>query len=74
VDIYLDVPWAQSHPDKRFDWSSAINTTAAPTTQHRRDFVFNVGTDALGFVISGGNNGNRCGAFPANPTNSRFTS
>jgi hypothetical protein len=34
---------------------------------HRRDFVFNVGTDPLGFVISGGNNSTRCGAFPADP-------
>src|SRR5438045_7890267 len=22
LDIYLDVPWAQTHGDKRFDWSS----------------------------------------------------
>jgi hypothetical protein len=62
VDIYLDVPWAQSHPDTRFDWSSAINNTAG---NHRRDFVFNVGTDPLGFVVSGGNNATRCGADPA---------
>ena len=46
------------------DWSSAINDTSG---QHRRDFVFNVGTDALGFVMSGSNNATRCGAFPANP-------
>jgi hypothetical protein len=64
VDIYLDVPYAQLHPDTRFDWSSAINDTAG---NHRRDFVFNVGTDALGFVISGGNNATRCGANPADP-------
>ena len=62
VDIYLDVAYAKSHPDTRFDWSSAINT---PSGTHRRDFVFNVGTDALGFVISGGNNATRCGADPA---------
>jgi hypothetical protein len=53
-----------AHPDSRFDWSSAINNTSG---QHRRDFVFNVGTDALGFVMSGSNNTTRCGAFPANP-------
>jgi hypothetical protein len=53
-----------AHPDSRFDWSSAINNTSG---QHRRDFVFNVGTDALGFVMSGSNNATRCGAFPANP-------
>ena len=64
VDIYLDVPYALSHPDTRFDWSSAINDT---TGQHRRDFVFNVGTDALGFVITGGNNARRCDANPADP-------
>jgi hypothetical protein len=64
VDVYLDVQYAMTHPDTRFDWSSAINNTSG---SHRRDFVFNVGTDALGFVISGGNNATRCGAFPADP-------
>jgi hypothetical protein len=67
VDIYLDVPYAMSHPDTRFDWSSAINDTSG---SFRRDFVFNVGTDALGFVISGGNNATRCGANPADPGHS----
>jgi hypothetical protein len=61
VDIYLDVPYAQAHPDTRFDWASAVNNTGG---QHRRDFVFNVGTDPLGFVITGGNNSTRCGADP----------
>jgi hypothetical protein len=64
ADIYLDVPYAIAHPDTRFDWSSAINE---PNGNFRRDFVFNVGTDALGFVISGGNNATRCGANPADP-------
>jgi hypothetical protein len=64
VDIYLDVTWAQTHVDRRFDWSSAVNTTSG---QHRRDFVFNAGTEPTGFVISASNNGTRCGAFPANP-------
>jgi hypothetical protein len=32
--------------------------------------VFNVGTDALGFVITGGNNSTRCGANPADPGHS----
>jgi hypothetical protein len=64
VDIYLDVGWAKTHLDKRFDWSSAVNNTSG---QHRRDFVFNAGTDPLGFVISGGNNATRCGANPADP-------
>jgi hypothetical protein len=61
VDIYLDVPYALSHPDTRFDWSSAIND---PSGNFRRDFVFNVGTDALGFVVNGTNNATRCGASP----------
>jgi hypothetical protein len=64
VDIYLDVQWAQANLDKRFDWSSAVST---PTGQHRRDFVFNAGTEPSGFVISGSTNGTRCGAFPADP-------
>ena len=64
VDIYLDVPYAQSHPDTRFDWDSAISDTSGG---FRRDFVFNVGTDALGFVMTGGNNATRCGANPADP-------
>jgi len=62
VDVYLDVPYAIAHPDTRFDWSSAINDASG---NFRRDFVFNVGTDAMGFVISGGNNATRCGANPA---------
>ena len=40
-----DVTWAASHPDARFDWSSAIND---PSGNFRRDFVFNAGTDPLG--------------------------
>ncbi|HUS11219.1 MAG TPA: post-COAP-1 domain-containing protein [Pyrinomonadaceae bacterium] len=67
VDIYLDVPYAVTHPDTRFDWSSAISDTAGG---FRRDFVFNVGTDPLGFVITGGNNATRCGANPADPGHS----
>jgi hypothetical protein len=67
VDIYLDVPYAMAHPDTRFDWSSAISD---PSGGFRRDFVFNVGTDALGFVITGGNNATRCGANPADPGHS----
>jgi hypothetical protein len=69
LDIYLDTSWATSHLDRRFDWSSAINNTSG---SHRRDFVFNVGTEPLGdpipgFYISGGNNSTRCGAFPEDP-------
>jgi hypothetical protein len=64
VDVYLDVAWALANPDQRFDWSSAVTNTSG---MHRRDFVFNAGTDPLGFVISGSNNTNRCNSFPANP-------
>jgi hypothetical protein len=64
LDIYLDTAWASAHADQRFDWSSAINR---PNGMHRRDFVFNVGTEPTGFVISGSNNGDRCSSFPANP-------
>jgi len=62
VDIYLDVPYAMSHPDTRFDWDSAISDASGG---FRRDFVFNVGTDATGFVMTGGNNATRCGANPS---------
>ena len=67
VDIYLDVSYATSHLDTRFDWSSAINDASG---SFRRDFVFNVGTDSSGFVITGGNNATRCGANPADPGHS----
>ena len=63
VDVYLDVAWAATHFDRRFDWSSAINNTSGA---HRRDFVFNAGTEATGFIISASNNGNRCNSFPSN--------
>ena len=67
ADVYLDVPYAIAHPDTRFDWSSSIST---PSGSFRRDFVFNVGTDALGFVMTGGNNATRCGANPSDPGHS----
>jgi hypothetical protein len=67
VDIYLDVPYALNHLDTRFDWSSEISDTSG---NPRRDFVFNVGTDALGFVMTAGNNATRCGANPADPGHS----
>jgi parallel beta-helix repeat protein len=61
VDVYLDVPYAIAHPDTRFDWAAAISDTGG---NYRRGFMFNVGTDASGFVITGGNNSTRCGADP----------
>jgi hypothetical protein len=48
VDIYLDVLYAQTHLDTRFDWSSAVSS---PTGGFRRDFVFNV-EPIRSFVIS----------------------
>jgi hypothetical protein len=62
VDIYLDVPYATANADTRFDWSSAINKSDGTFL---RDYVFNVSTDATGFVIAAGNNSTRCGADPA---------
>src|SRR5689334_15329652 len=64
LDIYLDTAWARTHLDKRYDWSSAINDTSG---NFHRDFVFNVGTDPLGFAIAGGNNSMRCSADPEDP-------
>jgi hypothetical protein len=75
VDIYLDVGWVASgggKVDYRFDWSSAISDTNG---NHRRDFVFNVGTPltpveatgAPGFYVNASTNATRSGAFPQNP-------
>jgi uncharacterized repeat protein (TIGR01451 family) len=61
VDVYLDVAYATTNLDTRFDWSSAIND---PSGNFRRDFVFNASANLLGFVIDGGNNSTRCGANP----------
>lgn len=67
VDIYLDVNWAASHNDVRFDWSSAINDN---TGSQRRDWVFNVGTQLTGtphFIIQSSTNAFRSGANPNAP-------
>jgi hypothetical protein len=74
VDIYLDVPWVASgggKADYRFDWSSAINNNLG---NHRRDFVFNVGTpltavEAIatpGYYVNASTNATRSAAFPQN--------
>jgi hypothetical protein len=71
VDIYLD-PASGTTNDRRFDWTSAINTPAAT---HRRDFVFNGGyyNDTTGpgagprFVFSASTNAGRANSFPRNP-------
>src|SRR5712691_8517785 len=69
IDIYLDVDWAASHTDARFDFSSAINMS---TGGFLRDFVFNTGTNRTsdpgpaGFFINASTNAFRSGAFPEN--------
>ena len=68
IDIYLDTTASPNGSDIRFDWSSAISTTAGA---HRRDFIFSVGTNGTGgFVMSAGNN---APGWPANPGNAPFT-
>jgi len=72
ADIYLDSSQADDL-DLRFDWISAISDTSTPPA-HRRDFVFNVGTDGLGgFVVSAGNNSGRDSSYPANPDQNPIT-
>ena len=67
VDIYLDMDYAAANPDRRFDWSVAVNQ-ADPETDHLRDFVFNVGTvddNGVGkFSISPSNNASRANSNP----------
>ena len=85
VDIYLDIsaPYMTGslmpYPnDRRFDWTSAVNT---PACGHRRDFVFNAGfytdTDITGtgprFVISASNNAGRGSSDPKNPGRMPYT-
>ena len=64
VSVYLDCALAAGAGDKRIDFSSAVND---PSGNFHRDFVFNMGTEPTGFVISAGNNAGRSGANPANP-------
>jgi hypothetical protein len=67
ADIYLDVDWAKTHLDYRFDWDSSINDT---TGGFLRDFVFNVGTSPTGgsvYFVNASTNAFRSGAFPWNP-------
>jgi len=57
VDIYLDMSKNQVLGTyRRFDWSSAISDTAG---NHRRDFIFHVGTnpnDTGNFIVGVSNN------------------
>jgi hypothetical protein len=64
AQIYLDMSQnSVLGTDRRFDWSSAINST----TDFERDFIWNVGTDPLNtgqFAISASNN---APGWPSNP-------
>jgi hypothetical protein len=70
IAIYLDVSWARTHPDARFDFSSAVTDSAGGFL---RDFVFNAGTNRTidpgpaGFYVNASTNAFRSGAFPENP-------
>jgi hypothetical protein len=71
ADIYLDVAWASSHLDYRFDWDSSINNNSGNFLQ---DYVFNAGTNPTptllspaGFFVNASTNATRSGAFPENP-------
>jgi hypothetical protein len=68
ADIYLDTSQSPLGADLRFDWSSAISD---PSGNHRRDFIFNVGTNGIGgFVMSASNN---APGWPADPTRNPIT-
>jgi hypothetical protein len=70
IDVYLDMSTATGSNDLRFDWSSAIGNTSG---DHRRDFIFSVGTNpttAGQFVMSASNN---APGWPANPDRDPFT-
>ena len=73
LDIYLDVNWAATHPDARFDWLSAINQSTPPSPPtHRRDWAFNAGTQLIGdpvpgFWVNAATNSTRGSSFPENP-------
>ena len=67
VDIYLDVDWAATHLDYRFDWDSSINDN---TGNFLQDYVFNAGTSPAGppgFFVNASTNATRSGAYPENP-------
>ncbi len=67
ISVYLDTAHADG-TDKRIDFSSAINT---PAGNHRRDFIFSLGTGAVGtWVVSASNN---APGWPGNPARSPIT-
>ncbi len=64
IDVYLDMALADGVVDKRFDFSSAIS---APDGNHRRDFIFHLGTNpsvANQWLASASNN---APGWPGNP-------
>jgi hypothetical protein len=69
IAIYLDVSWAATHPDARFDFSSAVTRSDGTFL---RDFAFNAGTNRTtdpgpaGFFVNASTNAFRSGAFPEN--------
>lgn len=63
LDVYLDMALADGS-DKRFDFSSAINT---PAGGHRRDFIIHLGTNPSApgqWLVSASNN---APGWPGNP-------
>jgi hypothetical protein len=79
IDIYLDMTFAASHPDYRFDWDSAMNDS---TGNFLQDYVFNVGTgtgqandpcgsyDTAHYVVAAGTTASRESSSPEYPNNS----
>lgn len=65
LDVYLDVAWAASNADRRFDFSSAINNNIGAGT-YLRDFAFNAGTVGGNWVIGASTNSGRANTFPSN--------
>lgn len=67
VDVYLDMDLATGAGfDKRMDFSSAVSNTSG---NHRRDFIFHLGTDpttAGQWLVSASNNSV---GWPGNPAN-----
>ncbi len=76
LTIYLDVSWASSHPDARFDWDVSSSNSSGGFL---RDFVFNAGTTPSnylgtpGFVINASTNAMRSSSSPSNPCPSPST-
>jgi len=73
LSIYLDISWAASYPDRRFDWDVASSDSDGNSLQ---DYVFNAGTSPnseAAFVVSAGTNAGRANSYPSNPGQSPVT-